>query len=157
MLSEQAIEAIAAAMFHGADPWVAEAYSDVDVLPLQFQGPEVLAQYVRRELAKVNGSAFLVASYSDMGGRAIRRTIDLTPGAILGHRLRYTWDGWGLISVHLRRGDRPNGASRISANSEVRANKWRTANPGWEPPETWNWKAVARHTRRLQRVLRTIS
>ena len=130
MLSEQAIEAIAAAMFEGSDPWVAEAYSDFDVLPLQFQAPEVLAQYVRRELAKVDGSALLVASYSDMGGRAIRRTIELTPGTILGHRLRYTWDGWGLISVHLRRGggvrapeqspagrrDRPGDAVRLQGH-----------------------------------------
>ena len=156
VLSDQAIQSIAAAVFQCADPWVVEAYSDFDVLPLQFEAPEALAQYARRKLAKPKGSAFLFVTYPDMGGMAVRQTIELKPGSIPGHKLRYTWEGWGLISVLLERGDRPNGISEISANSEARANKWRSTYPSWDPPGTWNWKAVASHTRRLQRVLKRV-
>ena len=157
VLSDQAIQVIAAAVFQGADPWVAEAYSDFDTLPLQFRAPEELALYASKRLAKPKGSAFFFVTYPDMSGRAVRQTIKLKPGSTPGNKLRYTWEGWGLISVLLERGDRPHGFSRISANSERRANKWRSTYTSWDPPETWNWKAVASHTRRLQRVLKTVA
>jgi hypothetical protein len=64
---------------------------------------------------------------------------------------RGIWQGLGLISVQLaREGVR----SRIVANSQARAEKWAPTYPLWDGPGAWNWKAVASHPRRLQRVLK---
>ncbi len=154
MLTGDVVEAVAAAVFDGPDAWVAEAYSDLDVLPREFATASAFVSYARQRLSRPRGSASFFVTYSDMGGRAVRQTIQLSPGSVPGHTLRYTWQGWGLISVQLTRGDQPNDASRVSANSEKRALKWESTYPEWESPATWTWKAVESHARRLQRVLK---
>jgi hypothetical protein len=100
---------------------------------------------------------FVLVLYPDMAGRAVRETIRLKPGSVPGHELRYTWRGWGLIGVQLSRGDSAGMASSISANTPARAAKWAPLDPSLDPPSTWEWKAVARHTRRLRRVLQRAS
>jgi hypothetical protein len=37
--------------------------------------------------------------YPDMAGRPIRKEMHLKPNSIPGETFRYTWEGWGLISV----------------------------------------------------------
>jgi hypothetical protein len=157
VLTDQAIESIAAAVFDKPDAWVVEAYSDFDMPPRQFTSPAELAQYAKERLSKSRGLAFFFVIYPDMGGRAVRQTIQLKPGSVPGHKLRYTWEGWGLISILLERGDHPNSSSHVAANSERRAAKWESTYPKWDPPSTWNWKAVASHARRLQRVLSRVA
>lgn len=153
MLTDAAIDAIATAVFDMPDAWVAEAYSEVDVPPRQFGTAGDMADYAKQRLSRANGSASFFVTYPDMAGRAVRQTIQLKPGSKAGNALRYTWEGWGLISVVLTRGDQPHDLPRISANSEKRAAKWEPTYPHLEPASTWNWKAVAKHARRLQRVL----
>lgn len=157
LLTDQAIETIAAAVFEKAGAWVVEAYSDIDAPPRQFTSPTELAQYAKERLSKSKGSAFLFVNYPDMGGRAVKRTIQLKPGSVPGHEFRYTWEGWGLISIVLERGDHPNSSSRVAANSERRAAKWESTYHEWAPPSTWNWKAVASHASRLKRVLSKVT
>lgn len=154
VLSDSAIDAIAAAVFDKPDPWVAEANSAFDAEPLDFASKDDIVQYVHRTLAKPRGLAFFFVVYPDMAGRAVRETIHLKPGSVPGHSLRYTWQGWGLISVQLTRNDESSLSSRITANSRTRAETWAPTKPDWDPPSTWHWDAVASHTRRLQRALK---
>lgn len=151
MVTDSTIDAVAVALFEKPNPWVAEAYSAYDAEPLLFASSDEVAKYFRSVLAQPRGLAFLFVVYPDMNGRAVRETIRLDPKHVSGHKLRYTWQGLGLISVQLaREGTR----SRIAANSQARAEKWAPTYPQWDGPDTWNWKAVASHTRRLQRVLK---
>jgi hypothetical protein len=152
MATDAAIDAVANALFDKPNPWVAEAYSAYDVEPRVFASSDEVAQYTRSVVAQPRGLAFLFVVYPDMNGRAIRETIRLDPKHVPGHKLRYTWQGLGLISVQLaREGIR----SHIAANSQARAEKWAPTYPDWDVPGAWNWKAVASHTRRLQRVLKS--
>ena len=151
MLTDTAIVAVANAIFEKPSPWVAEAYSEYDREPLLFSSGKEVASYVRSIVAQPRGLAFLFVVYPDMNGRPVRRKIHLDPNHVPGHRHRYTWDGLGLISVQLSQ--EPN-RSRIAANSQVRAERWSPTYPDWDGPDTWNWKAIESHKRRLQRVLK---
>jgi len=154
LLTDSAIDAVAAAVFRAPDPWVAEAYSAYDKEPLCFSSQDELARYLLTTLAEPRGHAFVFVVYPDMKGRAVRETIQLKPGSVPGHSKRYTWHGWGLISVQLYR----EGSifSRVSANSQARAEKWASTYPDWDGPSAWNWKVVGSHARRLQRVLKSV-
>jgi hypothetical protein len=154
-LTDSAIAAFAAAVFEKPDPWVAEAYSDFDAEPLQFGSAGDIVTFTQRKLAVPKGLAFFFVVYPDMRGRAVRETIRLKPGTVPGHELRYTWRGWGLISIQLTTADPSR--SRVAANSLARALKWQSTYPGLDPPSSWEWKAVASHTRRLQRVLKSVT
>ena len=150
-LTDSAIAALAAAVFQEPDPWVAEAYSAYDAEPLVFRSAGDMADYAQRRLALPKGYASFFLRYPDMRGRAVPETIRLDPGSVPGHRLRHTWQGWGLISLQLA------GAAhecRVSSNSLQRALAWASTYSAFDPPDTWDWKAVARHTRRLQRALK---
>jgi hypothetical protein len=157
LLTDSAIDTVAAAIFEKPLPFVSEAYSAYDAEPITFHSAPEVAQYIRRVIDEPRGLAFFFVVYPDMGGSAIRETIRLKPGSVPGHKLRYTWQGWGLISLQLTRGNQPGSSSRVAANSLARAKKWVSTHPEWDPPGTWNWSAVASHTRRLQRVLRGIA
>ena len=152
-LTDSAIAGLAAAVFDKPAPWVAEAYSDYDAEPLRFRSGDEMASYAQRKLAVPRGLAFLFVVYPDMRGRAVRETIRLKPGSAPGHELRYTWQGWGLISIQLSRSDQMR--SRVASNSLARALKWESTYPNLDLPSTWDWKAVASHTRRLERALKS--
>ena len=153
MLTDAAIDAVAAAVFRAPDPWVAEAYSAYDKEPLFFSSKDELASYFRITLAEPQGHAFVFVVYPDMKGRAVRETIKLKPGSVPGYSTRYTWQGWGLISIQLYR--EGSIRSRVSPNSQGRAEKWASTYPEWDGPSAWNWEVVGRHARRLQRVLKS--
>jgi hypothetical protein len=156
-LSDASIDAIAAAVFAKPDPIVVEAYSEPGQLPQTFTSADQLAHYVRSQLSQPKGLAYVLVVYPDMGGAPTRRTINLDPAQCSGHKFRYTWDGFGLISVQLQNPVGPMSRSRIAANSQRRASAWASTYPEWQQPHNWNWKAVASHTRRLQRVLKKVS
>ena len=155
-LSDSAVDAIASAIFAKLVPRVVEAYSKPDQEPLEFATASLLASYIKLQITHPRGLAFVYLLYSDMGGSLMRKTIFLDPIQCPGQTLRYTWDGWGLIAVQLH-GSEYCRMSRICSNSEKRAHAWAPTIPEWDPPDTWNWKAVERHTRRLQRVLRKVA
>lgn len=155
MLADSAIESLATAIFDRPNPWVAEAYSAYDQEPLIFSSADEVSRYFRETLSRPKGHAFVFVVYPDMNGNASREVIKLTPGSVPGHTMRYTWHGWGLISVQLYR--EGNIRSRISANSQKRAEKWASTYPNWEPPSIWNWKMVGSHARRLQRALTRVT
>jgi len=147
------VNAVAAAIFAKPEPFVAEAYSPPDKEPRRFMGEEELSEYMKAEVSRPRGLAYVFVVYPDMGGKPVLKTIHLDPKRCLGQKLRYTWDGWGLISVQLY-GSEQYQMSRVAANSVARANAWARTYPEWNSPDDWNWKAVESHTRRLQRVLK---
>jgi hypothetical protein len=156
-LTAHAIDLIAAAVFSKPGAEVLEAYSDHDREPLGFRSATELADYAKEKVLTQRALAFVFVRYPDMRGSAILDTIYLRPGAVTNHRRRYTWQGWGLISVQLQGGGSPHPRSRVSANSKARALKWAPTQPGWAPPTTWDWNAIQRHTRRLQRALNEVA
>ena len=156
-LMAHAIELIAAAVFSKPGAEVLEAYSDYDREPLEFRSATELADYAKEKVLKQRALAFVFVRYPDMRGSAILETIHLRPGAVANHKRRYTWQGWGLISVQLQGGGSSHPPSRVSASSKARALKWAPTQPEWAAPTTWDWNAVQRHTRRLQRVLNKVA
>jgi len=155
-LSKSAIIAIADAVFDKPSPIVVEAYSDFDQDPLDFKNSPQLAAYIEFQLSKQKGLAYFFVVYPDMRGEPIRRTIHINPEKVPGKKLRYTWQGWGLISVQLATPDFGLGSS-INANSEKRAVKWASTNTEIPPPSSWDWFAVESHKKRLQRVLKKVA
>lgn len=152
-LSNEGIDAIASAIFDRPAPFVVEAYSAYDREPLAFDNAGLMTDYVRDCLASKDAFAYLFVVYPDMAGCASKKTIRLNPAKTDGHTFRYSWSGWGLIQVQLSNRPAPNHESRIASSSEKRAIAWAHTYPELPAPSTWNWKAVASHTRRLKRVL----
>lgn len=152
-MPDQCIDAIAQAIFDRPVLQVVEAYSDYDKEPREFADAAQAAQYVRERLESKEGMAYLFAVYADMEGHAIRQLIQLDPKKVPGHTFRYSWSGWGMISIQIAKRSSPNNGSSITSNSEKRAAAWASTFPELPPPSTWNWAAVASHTRRLKRVL----
>lgn len=155
-ITDSAIDAIVGGVFAKPDPQAVEAYSVPDMEPLEFLSPESLTAHIRNQLAQPRGLAFVFVVYPDMRGRPIRRTIRLDPDHCAGQKIRYTWDGWGLIAIQLY-GSEQSSMSRIAANSAKRASAWASTHPEWPSPECWNWSAVERHANRLQRILRKVT
>src|SRR5262245_16954429 len=140
-ITESAVDSIAAGVFSKPSPLVVEAYSEPDREPLGFASQVELAAYIKAHVSRPRRLAFVFVVYHVMGGRPVRRMIQLDPEHCLGQKLRYTWDGWGLISVQLY-GVEQSRMSRISSNSAARANAWAPTYPEWNSPDVWNWKAV---------------
>lgn len=156
-LTEQSVDTIASAIFEVPGAAVFEAYSDFDKEPRQFASANELGRYIKDAISAPSGMAHVFVVYPDMAGRAVRKMIRLDPVKIPEHAIRYTWEGWGLISVQLGTGTDPYSASCVTANSEKRATKWASTYPDLPPPKTWNWKCVKSHVRRLQRVLKQVT
>lgn len=152
-ITASAIEAISRGVFARPDPTIVEAYSEPDRQPQFFRSAPDLATYISDRVSQPRGLAHLLLLYPDMGGRLERETIHLDPKHCPGQKFRYTWQGWGLISIQLY-GWEQSRMSRIASNSETRARTWAATYPGLDPPSEWNWKAVESHTRRLQRIFR---
>jgi hypothetical protein len=153
-LTDASIDTIAEAVFAKPNPTVVEAYSEPGQLPKSFRSAPELSSYIRAQLSPPKGLAYVFVVYPDMGGAPVRRKIKLNPAGCQGHTMRYSWDGFGLISIQLQQSDGPISASRVCSNSERRAGAWSSTYPEWQQPGEWNWKAVTSHTRRLQRALR---
>lgn len=147
------VDAIARGVFAKPDPFVVEAYSSPDREPVRFGTQGALAEYMKAEVSRPRGLAYVFVVYPDMGGEVVRKTIHLDPEHCPGQKLRYTWEGWGMIAVQLY-GSEQFQMSRIAANSAARANAWAPTYPESGTPDAWNWKAVESHTRRLQRILK---
>ncbi|GAA3979852.1 hypothetical protein GCM10022278_40440 [Allohahella marinimesophila] len=92
-----------------------------------------------------------------MGCDLTKEKIALNRDKVIGKKFRYTWSGWGQIILQLDGAERNVQINRVTSNSEQRANKWSGVHPEQEPVESWNWSAVEKHTKRLQRVLKKIA
>lgn len=153
VLSDEAIKAVAEAIFSDAPVTVVEAYSDFSQEARQFHCAEEVCRYAIG-VRETGNNPHLVVHYPDMGGRLALRRCSLDPDKCDGHTYRYTAEGWGLIFVYLQIASAGRLGSFVSANSEKRALAWEPTYPDMDPPGTWNWPAVGRHTRRLTRALK---
>lgn len=156
VITDAAVDALAAGVFAKPDAFVVEACCVPDREPLQFASAKDLAAYIKSEIAQPKGLAYVFVVYPDMGGQAVRRTTHLDPQHCPGQTLRYSWHGWGLISVQLYVAAHTS-RSRVAANSNKRAAAWASTYPESGSPDRWNWKAVESHTRRLQRLLKKVT
>jgi hypothetical protein len=154
--SENGIDRLAEAVFSVDNPQVVEAYSEYDLEPISFNSSLELAHYIKKKLSLPKGLAYIFVVYPDMKGQAVKKSIELNPLKVPNHKFRYTWEGWGLISIQLASPE-VNIISSVDANTEVRALKWAATYPDFEPPSLWNWEAVKKHKNRLQRVLKKLA
>ena len=123
--NDAAIDSFANAVFAPRGVEVLEAYSSYGKIARRFESANQLAQY-------------------DMAGRPMRKMIQLKPNSVPGETFRYTWEGWGLISVIFQNADHKIGKCSVSANSKNWAEKWTSTYPEWPLLDTWNWPAVGR-------------
>ncbi len=154
-LTDAEISSFANAVFDVPRVEVLEAYSSYGKVPRHFESASQLAQYIQQSLSTQKGMAYFFVVYPDMAGRPMRKKIQLKPNSVPGETFRYTWEGWGLISVIFQNADHEIGKCSVSANSKNRAEKWTSTYPEWPLPDTWNWPAVGRHTRRLRSAMKT--
>ena len=94
----------------------------------------------------------LVLYAASMGGEVVVERIDLKPGAIAGKSWREKASGWGVIRLQLsvvRKGRLQ--PSSTNHNSESRARAWAQSLPQLPPVGVWNFKEVARISRRINR------
>jgi len=145
---------LSAAVFDKPNPKVVEAYSEFDSEPQEFKSSSELTEYMEQRLLVPKSYVDLFVVYPDMHGECIKRKIELNSKKIQKRGYRYTWDGWGMISIQLH----PNShqLSGVNANSEKRALKWEGIYPEFGSVKTWDWKRVESHKRRLQRVFKKI-
>ena len=153
-LSDARVEALASAVFAKPDPTVVEAYSALDQPLRYFHTAEQLCSYVAEQRLLPGGSAHVGVRYPDMLGRVVESRISLQPEKCAGHTFRIQPVGWGIVWVYLQHSADPRLPSRVTANSQARAEKWACTYPDWAPPSSWNWSAVGSHCRRLSRVLK---
>ena len=154
ILDVSGIEVFVTAVFAKSNPLVLEAYSEFDKDARQLRSAAELAGFIRTTFLGKNRSAHFFVVYPDMLGKPMRKTIHLEPAKMPEGLVRYTWNGWGLISVTLHAHAKALSKSAVTSNSEARARAWASSNLEWPSPDAWDWKAVEKHTRRLQRVLR---
>lgn len=153
-ISESGINLLAEAVFAFEGAQVVEAYSEYDCEPISFDSSLELAAYINQKLSFSEGRAYIFVVCPDMGGQAARRKIELNPSIMPNHKFRYTWKGWGLISVQVA-SSFLGIKSNIRENTEARAIKWSSSYPEMESPSVWNWSAVKKHQSRLKRVLKS--
>jgi len=156
-LSEVAIERFADAVFDSPEVLVLEAYSEYDIEALQLSSKLELVRFIQLRFSMPDHHAFFFVVYPDMIGKPIKKTIHLDQRRVREGKIRYTWEGWGLISVMLEREEQPAKRSNVASSTAARALKWQSTHTEWPAPSTWNWKAVSKHTRRLQRVLENLT
>ena len=72
-----------------------------------------------------------------------------------GGKFRYTLDGWGLIRFQFNDVSQPPPReSSVSVNSRARARKWEDTHPSLGPVDAWDWAAIDRNARRIERHVR---
>lgn len=152
-ITDEALDALATAIFDRGEVVVVEAYSAPGASLCSFDSPKDLATYVRGQRHLPGQSAHFAIHYPDMSGNLLRSRLPLDPEKCQGHTFRFAAAGWGLIWARLDWREGPAG-SFISANTQKRALAWAPSHPELGPPEEWNWAAVGRHLRRLRRALK---
>ena len=152
-ISESGINFLAEAIFAVENPQVVEAYSECDREPLSFGSASELAFYIEQKLTLSKILVHIFVVYPDMQGGAVKKRIELNQSKMPEHKFRYTWEGWGLISIQLSP-PQSKLASSVSANTEARALKWAPNYSEYGSPSAWNWAAVKKHQNKLQRVLK---
>lgn len=152
-ISKEGVRELCEAIFAIDNPFVVEAYSEFDCEPLSFDHVVDLENYINDKVRNPKGLAHLFVVYPEMAGKASLKKINLNSKKVSGHKFRYTWEGWGLITVQIA-AQELGIESNINANSEARAKKWESTYTDHESPSFWNWKAVTKHKNRLKRVLK---
>jgi hypothetical protein len=154
--SSEKVSLIAEAIFSKETLRVVEGYSEFDQEPIEFSSASELTCYLTKKLVTKRISTDIRVVYPDMGCDLSKEKIILNPDKVSGKRFRYTWSGWGQIILQFEGVEKQVEINRVTSNSEQRALKWVGAYPEKEAVDSWNWDAVGKHTRRLQRVLNKI-
>lgn len=108
--------------------------------------------------SKIAITPLFVIYSPEFEGQLEMTKIELNPKYCKEHTYRYRTDGWGLIHIDfgLIRNNRLDD-SRISHNSEKRANTWFPTYPELRSPDLWNWKAIEKASRRIENRIKKIS
>lgn len=85
--------------------------------------------------------------------------LQLRPGAAGGGSFRFQCRGWGLVQLHFGGpfGHQELRWSHTNHNSQKRAAKWADVYPVLGNPDQWDWEAVPKASRRLNRAIRALA
>lgn len=153
VIANDDVPRIVEAIFASGVPEVYEAYSAFDSEIVLFSSAQELTAYIQAHSEKERFLGFALY-FPDTRGFVEKERIRLDPKKCDGHTFRYRVSGWGVIQFQLEYGKASGVECRFAVNSEVRANKWFGTYPEMNSPASWDWKLVAKHTRRLVRELK---
>lgn len=151
LLTTQAVEVIADAVYLHSAPHVIEAYSAIGATLESLSSKTQFLEYVLAKSESSNGSAYLAVHYPEMKGLVIQSRIYLDPKRCGQGAFRFKIEGWGLIWLHLQ-WQQKSPSTFVSVNSEKRAMAWAHTRPELGSPADWDWCAVQRHVRRIKRA-----
>jgi hypothetical protein len=155
-MSLESVDALMRSVFATDSPTVLESYSANGSAPLRFTTSTDVVKFAALEASKRAGAVNVAIYYPDMMGQLRVTRVPLNPERCNGATHRFRCDGWGVIHAYLPVSTPVSIAPSVSANSEKRAMAWASTYPELDPPQTWDWKAVARHLRRLRWALRQV-
>lgn len=147
-------EDILSLIFRQKDWQVYDSYSEYGGEIIKYTS----AVQVEERISRVAGTSLFVIYSPEFGGELDFRKINLNSDECDGHTFRFQTTGWGLI--HLDFGMVRNNRlddSRISHNSEIRANKWFPHYPEWKNPDLWDWKEIKRASHKVENMIKKLS
>lgn len=89
----------------------------------------------------------------DMEGKRIKKKILLEAKKCQGFQYRYSLEGWGLVTLQLKKLD-SNYEVTCGGNSQARAKNWFATYPQYENPNLWNWQAVESCRRAINKIIK---
>lgn len=93
-----------------------------------------------------------------MLGAIVHRRVDLRPDLFEVGAHRFLFEGWGVIHLQFAfQPLHPLWESRLTCNSESRANTWADTVHNLGNPSDWDWRCVQREFRRLGSMIRQLA
>ncbi|MDP2485703.1 hypothetical protein [Pseudoalteromonas marina] len=142
------------------DVLVYEAYSDFDSELRLFSSLNELKDYVSYKINKnneLNKDINLSLHYVDTCGQVFTEKHELNPDEGNGAKYRYTSDGWGVINFNVFIEGAHFGLFSLHSRNEKEAKEWEDTLPEFGKPNSWDWKKVSFHIKRLTQVYTKIN
>ena len=137
------------------DVLVYEAYSDFDSELKQFSSLNELKDYVSHKISKnkdLHKDINLSLHYVDTCGQVFTEKHALDSNKCNGAKYRYTSDGWGVINFNVLIERDHFGLFSLHSRNEKEAKEWEDTLPEFGKANSWDWKKVNFHIKRLTKV-----
>lgn len=112
---------------------------------------EKILSYLKK--LEKNNTLLLSFYVREMEGKQIEKKISLEPKKCKGFQYRYSLEGWGLISLQLKKLDSTYKVT-CGGNSQKRAEKWFDTYPQLGDPKFWHWQVVESCRRAINRMIK---
>ena len=136
-----------------------EAYSDFDSELKCFSSLNELKDYVSYKIHKNKDHhkhINLSLHYRDTCGQLFIEKHDLDSDKCNGAQYRYTSDGWGVINFNVFIEGEHFSLFCLHSRDEKEAREWEDTLPEFGSPNSWDWKIVNFHIKRLTKAYKKI-